>query len=325
MKSIYLWLSLLGFSVGCSGLSYANWHTESFAVMGTTAQVELWHQDTKRAQQLIQQVKDEMTRIEQSMSPYKPNSELSRINRLAYQQAIETNVELFQLLIKAQEVANISQGAFDISFASVGFMYDYRAKKRPLQQQIQQYLPSINYQSIQLDNTTKTVRFLNPNIKIDLGGIAKGYAVKHCIAILKQQGVTSALISAGGDTQLLGDKQGREWTVAIQHPRAKNKQAVLLPLKNEAISTSGDYERYFIQNGERVHHILNPKTGHSANGLVSVSVIGSDAVMTDALSTTLFVLGLKAGMHLIESMPDYQAVMITPELRMHFSSGLQNF
>ena len=158
---------------------------------------------------------------------------------------------------------------------------------------------------------------------MDLGGIAKGYAVDLGIALLKKHGVKSARLSAGGDMRLLGDKQGKPWIVGIKHPRIPDKQKVALPLDNIAISTSGDYERFFIdEKGERIHHILSPKTGRPVNGIQSVSVIGPEAIMTDGLSTALFVLGVEKGIALIDTFEYFDVVMIDADGKVHFSNGL---
>jgi thiamine biosynthesis lipoprotein len=312
--------------------AFSQWFQHSFQVMGTQAHVEFWlpvlktknaAQGVSPGQALINQVEKEMRRIDQEMSPYKSDSELSKINRLAANQPVKISAELFNLLIKAQEIAVESGGAFDITYASIGYQYDYRAKQKPSQQQIAQALIAIDYTGLILDKEQQTLAFKHPKIKIDLGGIAKGYAVKNCLAILAAAGVKHGLVSAGGDTGLLGDRNGRPWLVGIKHPRADDKTAVHLPLSNEAISTSGDYERYFIEDDVRYHHIINPKTGKSAKQVVSVSVIGQDATYVDALSTTLFVLGLEQGMAFINNLPGYEAIIIDNQQTLHFSHGLQ--
>jgi thiamine biosynthesis lipoprotein len=312
----------------------AKWFQHSFQVMGTQAHVEFWlpeqtdnHQgqeaDVSQAHVLIGAVEQEMHRIDMAMSPYKPDSELSKVNRLAAIAPVEISLELFNLLTKAQKISAESDGAFDITYASVGYQYDYRAKEKPNQEQITQALAAIDYTGLILDSKDQTLAFKHDKIKIDLGGIAKGYAVKNCIDILVAAGVKHGLVSAGGDTGLLGDRRGRPWLVGIKHPRADDKTAVHLPLSNEAISTSGDYERYFIEDNVRYHHIINPKTGKSAQQVVSVSVIGQDATYVDALSTTLFVLGLEQGMEFINHLPNYEAIIIDNQQRLHFSLGLQ--
>ncbi|HEX5791664.1 MAG TPA: FAD:protein FMN transferase [Rheinheimera sp.] len=299
----------------------AQWHRLPFQTLGTQAYIELWCDDSARAIQLISLVQAEFERINQLMSPYIDSSELSQLNRLAAQQPVKISAELYQLLQQAKQISELSHGAFDITFASVGFYYDYRSRKKPDARQLQLARQYVNYQSIELlpDNS---VRYAQTGVKIDLGGIAKGYAVERGIALLAQHGILHAQLTAGGDSRLLGDKRGKPWLVGIKHPRQEDKYAAQLPLENSAISTSGDYERYFIEDGVRYHHIIDPKTGLSASGLFSVSVLGADTTKTDALSTTLFVLGLQQGMELIERIDNYEAIFIDANRKMHFSSGL---
>ncbi len=325
-KRIYWGLLLLSTSAN------AQWYQHSFEVMGTMSHVEFWLDNSEvekeqaindKADTLIQVVKQEMIRIDQQMSPYIEQSELSKINREAGVKAVKISQELFDLLIIAQNISTLSDGAFDITYASIGYQYNYREQKRPNQQAIIEALPLIDYASVQLESSKLTVRYTSDQVKIDLGGIAKGYAVKRCLALLKSAGVQNALVSAGGDTGLLGDRYGRPWLVAIKHPRAENKNAAVIPLTNEAISTSGDYERYFVEDGVRYHHIINPKTGDSARKVVSVSIIGDDPTYVDALSTTVFVKGLTVGMQLINNLDNFEAIIIDNKQRLHFSNGLQ--
>jgi thiamine biosynthesis lipoprotein len=305
----------------------AEWVSNSFKVMGTQAHMEFWLDESKKvngtSQQFIALVQDEMHRIDLAMSPYKEASELSLVNNKAGTEAVVITKELFELLNESQKIAKLSDGAFDITYASVGYQYDYRTKQKPNKASIESALKAIDYHAVILGREKSTVRFSHPDVKIDLGGIAKGYAVKRCLELLKIAGIKHALVSAGGDTGLLGDRRGRPWYVGIKHPRAEEKTAVKLPLSNESISTSGDYERYFIEEGVRYHHIINPKTGDSARKVVSVSIIGKDSTYVDALSTTVFVKGLQEGMAFIEKLPDYEAIIIDNQQTLHVSKGLQ--
>ena len=306
--------------------AFAQWHQKSFHVMGTLAHVEFWLDDDAAqatADELIVAVEQEMQRIDQTMSPYIATSALSVINRDAATRPVIVSQELFDLLTDAHDVAELTHGMFDITYASIGYQYDYRKHQKPNQDAIKQALTAINYQTVILDKASLSVKFTDADVKIDLGGIAKGHAVKNCIAILKKAGIEHALISAGGDTTLLGDRIGRPWFVGIKHPRAEDKTAVQLPLSNESISTSGDYERYFIEDGVRYHHIINPKTGDSARNVVSVSIIGKNPTYVDALSTAIFVMGLQQGMALINELPDYEAIIIDNQQTLHVSTGLQ--
>ncbi|MCF6281560.1 MAG: FAD:protein FMN transferase [Candidatus Polarisedimenticolaceae bacterium] len=300
----------------------AAWVEKTAAVMGTHISVELWHPNEEQAEQLAQDVIDEMWRIDLLMSPFREESELSRINRLASQSPVSISQEMYQLLQKAVYFSRLSQGAFDITFASIGQLYDYRAAIHPEQAKIESLLSTIDFNHLLFDSTKRTVAFAIKGVQIDLGGIAKGHAVDGAIELLKRAGVAHALVTAGGDSRILGDRRGRPWHVAIRNPRDKNSTVVLLPLSDAAVSTSGDYERYFEAGGVRYHHIISPKTGQSPSQLRSVTIIGADATTTDALSTTLFIMGLKKGLALIETLTDIDAVIIDSSGTMHYSKGL---
>lgn len=299
----------------------AEWQRLPFQTMGTQAYVELWAEDARQGQALVSAVQNEFERINQLMSPYLASSELSLLNREAAINPVPISNELYQLLQQAEQLAVLSDGAFDISFASVGFSYDYRQHIKPSAAELTDQRPLINYRHILL-LAGNQVKFARPGVKIDLGGIAKGYAVEQAIGLLAKAGVKHALVTAGGDTRLLGDKRGRPWMVAIKHPRKADDIVAQLPLSNSAISTSGDYERFFIEDGVRYHHILDPKSGQSPAGLMSVTVLGPDATRTDALSTTLFVMGLERGMAFIEQQDEFEAIFISSEHQLYFSSGL---
>lgn len=315
--SLFLFLSVF------QGTVCAAWYKADRAIMGTAIHVELWHTDKVIAEKNIQRVFDEMWRIDRLMSPYKKDSEITLINNNAPKHPVKISSELFNLIQKSINISKLSNGAFDITFASVGYMYDYRKKQKPSKKEISERLKSINYKNIQLNQKKQTVFFTRKNSRIDLGGIAKGHAVDNAIKLLQQHGIKQAMISAGGDTRIIGDKNGRPWYVGIRHPRNKNESAVVLPLSQTAISTSGDYERYFIKNDIRHHHIINPSTGDSARELRSVSIIGSNSTITDALSTTVFILGLNKGMKLISSLKNIEAIIIDNNGHMHYSTGLK--
>lgn len=304
--------------------SEGRWYTQYWDIMGTRVGVELWHNNPSLANKAIIQVRQEMQRIDQNMSPFIPSSEISRINRTAAKQRITISPELFALIRQAQNMSRQSNGVFDITFASVGYLYNYRQHQHPDRKLIKKHLKHINYKNIQLFPETSEIFFLQDGVRIDLGGIAKGYAVDRSINILKNLGIQHALVAAGGDSRLLGDKNGKPWVTGIRHPRDKNKYVAILPLENTAISTSGDYERFFIEDNVRYHHIIQPTTGRSADKNQSVTILGPTATRTDALSTTLFIMETKAALKLINTLPDYEAIIIDKAGMLHFSSGLQS-
>ena len=173
-----------------------------------------------------------------------------------------------------------------------------------------------------LDRRERTIRFARAGVRIDLGGFAKGHAVDNGITILKRLGFRHAIVTAGGDSHVLGDRRGRPWTIAIRDPRRPTEVVAVLPLEDVAISTSGDYERYFEADGVRCHHVLDPRTGKSPASIRSVTILADDGLTTEALSKCLFVMGLDQGMRLIESQPGVDAVVVDAQGQLHFSSGL---
>ena len=301
----------------------AGWYGDTRAIMGTAVSVELWAADDNTAHAAIDAVMKEMTRIDQTMSPYIKTSELALINREATQHPVKISAEMMHLLATSIHYSVISHGAFDISYASVGYMYDYRRHIEPTDAQIKSHLDAIDYRAIKLDEKAGTVQFMKPGMRIDLGGIAKGYAVDQGAAILMAYGIKNAIVTAGGDSRILGDHRGRPWIVGIKDPRAEGKSAVALPLSNTAISTSGDYERYFMDGKRRVHHIINPKTGKSATGVRSVSVLAPHGIDSDALTKPLFILGVKRGMEIIDKIPGVDAIVIDSKGQMFYSKNLE--
>lgn len=301
-------------------MAEAQWFDAEDKIMGTRIAISLWHEDAAVAQQLSEKVFAELRRLDQQFSPYIDSSELSRINREAAIKPVKITQEMQHLLTQSIEYSQLSAGAFDITFASVGYLYQYRQSIKPDEATIKKLLPSINFQHLKLSDNT--IYFADQNVKIDLGGIAKGYAVDRGIAILKSAGVQHATLMAGGDSYYLGLHKDRPWNVVIQHPRDQKKSVLMVPVADMAVSTSGDYERYFMQDGERYHHIIQPKTGKSASELMSVTIIGQETLRTDALSTSVFVLGAKKGMELINGLPDVDAVIIDRQGNLYYSNNL---
>jgi len=292
-------------------------------IMGTRIVVELWGDDATQANAAIDAVMAEMVNIDNNMSTYKPESEVSRVNAGAAKAPMPISQELFDLLTTALEFSRITEGAFDITYASVGFMYDFHAHKKPTEAEIESALPAVNYHHVVLDAKARTVFFTQPGVRIDLGGIGKGYAVDRGIAILQQRGISHALVTAGGDSRIIGDRFGKPWIVGIRHPDDKSRVIAKIPLVDTAMSTSGDYERYFDEDGVRYHHIIDPRTGKSASKVRSATILASTATRTDGLSKTAFVLGAEEAMKIYEKLDDVDAILVTPDGRVLYSKGLE--
>jgi thiamine biosynthesis lipoprotein len=290
--------------------------------MGTEVSVHLWSDDPEAGRLALEEVFNEAARIDRLMSTYKDESEISKINREAARAPVVAGDELFRLIQRSLDISVLTRGAFDITYDSVGQHYDFRERRRPDSATVEAERPFINYRLVNLDRAARTVSFGQEGVRINLGGIAKGYVVERGVDILRNAGVRHAIVTAGGDSRLLGDRRGRPWMIGIRDPREDGEVAISIPLADEAVSTSGDYERYFEEDGIRYHHIIRPSTGEPATGVQSATVFGPDAVITDALSTSVFVLGVDRGLTLIGTLPDYESIVIDAAGRVYYSDGL---
>jgi thiamine biosynthesis lipoprotein len=302
--------------------AHAEWYQRQAAMMGTSVGVELWADDPSLAQRAMATVFDEMRRTDELMSTYKPSSQISRVNAEAAQRPVVVDPTIVDVVDRALGFSRLSGGAFDITYASVGYLYDFRTREHPDDEAIAKALPGVDYRQVVVDRSRNTIRFLKPGVRIDLGGIAKGYAVDRCIEMLRRLGIEHAMVNAGGDTRLLGDRRGRPWIVGIRDPRQDGEVVVSLPLADEAISTSGDYERYFDEDGVRYHHILVPGTGRPAGAVRSVTIVADDATTTEGLTKSVFVLGVERGMQLVASLPGVDAVIVDKDGNVFYSDGL---
>jgi len=313
---------VIAFALFFSQFASAKWFSHTFETMGTQAKVEFELADEERGKKLVKAVVNEMERVNQGMSPYIETSELSLMNSEASKKPFKISRELFLLLKKSEEVSALTNGAFDVSFSSLAYLYDYRNKQKPSDKEIKRLKEAINYKKIILDETNSTVFFEDARIKVDLGGIGKGHAVDKCIEILQKAGVNNGFVNAGGDSRIIGRKSDRMWYIGIKHPRDESKLIANLPLENVSLSTSGDYERFFEKDGVRYHHIIDPKTGDSARAIQSATILANDSTTADALSTSIFILGVEKGMALVNKMPDVSAIMVNNKGKMFLSKDL---
>jgi thiamine biosynthesis lipoprotein len=302
--------------------AHAEWLWRQDAIMGTRCVVELWADDHDKGEAAIDGVFAQMRRFDEQMSTYKPDSEVSNVNAHAADGPVKVSRELFDLTRTALEYSEITRGTFDITYASVGYMYDYRHHVHPDDAAISQALPSVDYRHVHLDAANSTIRFDRPGVRIDFGGL-KGYEVDRGVELLQAAGFAHAMVNAGGDTRIIGDRFGKPWIVSIRDPDDAKKIVVRLPITDAALSTSGDYERFFDEGGVRYHHILDPKTGKSPHKVRSVTIIGPTATRTDALTKSVFVMGAKEGIEFIDTLPDVDAIVVTPDRRLWYSKGLE--
>jgi thiamine biosynthesis lipoprotein len=315
----------LGLFLCIAPAAHAEWVKRiTDGIMGTRITVELWAEDPAKAEQAIDAVLQEMRHIDETMSTYKPTSEVSQVNDKAAEGPMHISKDLFDLLVTAKQYSEITDGAFDITYASVGYMYDFRKHVRPDEKQIAEALGAVDYRHVLLDPKRQTVQFSQKGVRIDLGGIAKGYSVDRAIDVLKRLGYTRAFVGAGGDSRIIGDRFGKPWIVGIRDPfKGEGNVIARIPLVDAAISTSGDYERFFDEGGVRYHHIIDPHTGHSASKVRSATVIGPYATRTDGLSKTAFVLGPEAALEIYNRLDDIDAIIVKLDGSVVYSKGMQ--
>ena len=236
------------------------WHYAEQGIMGTLITVKVQHTDSNIAKQAQRDVFGVMWDINNEMSHFKADSLLSKINQQAHIKPIKITDRLFGLIEKSLYYSKVSNGAFDITIGSIKKHFNFREKIRPSEETVKNNLKAINYNNIKLDKKNKTIFLTDKRAQLDLGGIAKGYAIAESIKVLKKYQIKNAYLSAGGDSFAIGTKDKRPWLIAIKNPR-DGKNNIVLPVSDLAISTSGDYERYFIEDNVRYHHIINPATG----------------------------------------------------------------
>jgi len=288
---------------GLCGCQNQQLYTDNRVMMGTVIEV------TSPYKEAAGIVFSEIKRIEGLLSKYKADSEISRINRFG---KLKVSPETFFIIKKAKEFWQASDGAFDITIAPLVDLWGFTDKKYslPSEEKIKDTLRLIGYDKIILNDADNMIKFKLSGVKIDLGAIAKGYALDCAADKLIKSGIKSCLINAGGQVYCLGGKFGKPWKIAIKEPRGRDFMGYL-ELKDKSVSTSGDYEQFFIKDKRRYSHIFNPKTGYPANsGIVSVTVIASDGLTADALSTAIFVLGKEKSRELIKRFPDVEVKII---------------
>lgn len=296
--------------------------SEERVLMGTQVIVKVVSNDRERSQIAVNAAFDEVSRLERLMSNFMPETELSRINQQAGVAPVKVSRELFEIIKRSLVFSELSDGAFDISFASVGKLWNFRNAVLPASDAVKTHLPFVDYRKIRLDDERTTVFLPSRQMEIGLGGIGKGYAMDRAMAVLNHHGIRNAMVMAGGDTLIKGKNGDDLWRVGLRDPDTVDGILAVLPLEDQAISTSGDYERFFMKDGVRYHHILNTRTGYPASLCRSVTILAPDATTSDALSTTVFVLGPERGLALVERLDDVEAIIIDRHGTMSLSSGL---
>ncbi len=317
MKISVIYLFAILTLCSCNAQPTLENHKEILKLMGTRFEVTATADSKEIAQQAVQSGIAEIQRIESLISSWQSTSQTSEINRNAGVKAVIVDKELFDLINRSVKVSGLTQGAFDISFASMERIYKFDKGDHPMPdaEKLMESIAKIDYQNIILNKEEGTVFLKETGMRIGFGGIGKGYAANRAKQVMMaKDGVKGGVVNASGDLVVWGDNGSEEaWKIQISDPKDINKSLGTIGIKNASVVTSGDYEKYFTHEDKRYAHIINPSTGIPTSGIKSATVVCPDAELGDALATSIFVLGSTKGIALINRLKNTEALIITDE------------
>lgn len=325
---ILLVLVIIGIIIGIK-FSEKGYTTKPYikedVLFDTYVTVKAFGENKGEVEKAVEEAFKEMKRIQNLMDFFNPESEVSKINQS--NQKVKISQDTAQVIKLSLLYGKKTNGAFNIAVGPLVSLWNFgEGGLLPEEEELNKALSLVDLKSITLGEEARTVQLLKPEMKIDLGGIAKGYATDKAIEILKRHRITQALVTTGSTTKVIGLKPDKKpWQVGIEHPRDTEKLIGVLSATNESISTSGDYQRYFEKDNKRYHHILNPKTGMPAKEIMSVTVVTKKSCAeADILSTAIFVMGYSKGMDFVKKEKGLEAVIVTLDGKVHISLGLKN-
>jgi thiamine biosynthesis lipoprotein len=267
----------------------------------------------------------EVRRIENLISDWIPTSQISKVNHNAGISPIKVDKEVYDLVDRATKISKLTSGAFDISYASMDriWKFDGSMKEMPTPEEIRKSVEKVGYQNIILNPKDTTIFLKNKGMKLGLGGIGQGYIADKIKVLLQEKGCSSGLVNVSGDINTWGKQpNGNLWTVGIVNPMNKNKVFATFPLDDSAVETSGSYEKYVTFNGKRYSHIIDPRTGYPATGIISVSVFAKQTELADALATGIFVMGVEVGLDLVNQLKGIGCIIVDDKGGIHVSKNI---
>jgi FAD:protein FMN transferase len=296
--------------------------------MGAEAHLSAWTSDEAAAIAAFEEIFTELERLESLMSVWREGSDIVRLNEAAGRAPVVVSNDVIEALRVAREVGDWTSGGFDVTFGALSdvWKFDHDQDNRiPSTEEIRKRLPLVDYRALTLDVGARTAYLTRKGMRAHLGGIGKGIAVDRAATILRSRAIHDFMIQFGGDLYVGGSRGDRPWRLGIRDPRGPaEKSFAAIDLTDSSFSTSGDYERFFLKNGRRYHHIIDPHSGEPTRGCRSVTIVAENATLADALSTGVFVIGPQAGMALIERLPKVEGVIVTDQNRLLVSSGLKD-
>lgn len=301
-------------------------YKQEMKIMGCIFDITVNAENQRQADMYINLAVNEMKRVERLISSWNPRSQTSMINMNAGIQPISVDIELYRLIERSIQISSITDGAFDISYASMDriWSFDGKMKSMPDENKITESVSKVGYENIILNSNDTSIFLKKPGMKIGFGAIGKGYAADRAKALLISKGVTGGIINASGDMNTWGKQvDGEDWKVAITNPMNKTKSYGILPLKKGAVVTSGNYEKYITINGEKYSHIIDPRNGMPAKGILSVTVFAPSAELADAMATSVFVMGIEVGLNRINQIDQLECIIVDNSGQLHFSKNIQ--
>ncbi|RQD73862.1 MAG: FAD:protein FMN transferase [Candidatus Syntrophonatronum acetioxidans] len=326
---ILIVLSIIGFAIyNFADRDNMERYNRTELILDTVFDVTIFVDEEVEGDRLLREAFDKVRALEKVMSRFVKNSDVDNINEQAGKEPVEVDPRTFYVIERSLEFGDASQGKFDVTIGPLLNLWGFgtgEEREPPSSEKIEETLPLVDYKDIELDEENLTVYLPREGMVLDLGGIAKGYIVDEIAEFLEGEGVEHGSVNAGGDIRALGTRlDGNPWRIGITHPRDRENLIAVIPVSQEAIVTSGDYERFFTHEGEIYHHILDPDTGRPAGEVTSVTVVAPDCITADSLSTAVFVLGVEEGKSLLESMPQVEGIIVDLQEEVYVTSGLKD-
>ena len=299
---------------------------KSTEIMSTLVTITVVSDDSRKAEAAIDSAFNAIRELELALSFWTDDSEIAKVNSGAAIAPVRVSEETFELARIALSISKSTSGAFDPTVGPLMRLWDFRDASIPSMESLSSASESVGYQKIKLDSSSSSIFLTEPGMSFDTGGIAKGYAVDRALEDLRKNGIRSALVAIAGDMRAFGAREdGEPWMVGIKDPRGNSEDDIVatLELRDEAVSTSGDYERFFMKDGRRYHHLINPATGYPAEGTMSFTVLAPRAVLTDGYATGAFVLGPEKGIEALREQ-GLEGIAISTDGKVHVSPGLKS-
>ena len=295
--------------------------------MGSRFEITAVHEDGATARRAIDRAYGEIDRIEAMISSWRPTSITSEVNRNAGKEAVAVPPELFNLVRRSIKLSELTGGAFDVTFAGLGELWDFKAEnpRLPDPLAVRDALRRVGYRKVVLESREQTIFLAETGVRIGFGAIGKGYAANRAVFILREHGIDSGVVNAGGDLVAFGRREdGSLWDIGIAHPIHRDRIFARLPLSEQAVVTSGDYESFVEIDGKRYAHIIDPRSGYPVEHLRSVTIVCPDAELADGLATAVLVLGPQKGLDLVDQLNGIEALLVDRDGKLLFSENLRS-